>query len=319
MTPADTLIQTPEDAPQALTKIKALSLPDTAAVTRGAIGALRMAETFVITTNDDYEMAAGELGAIKRKINQLEAQRTAITGPINLGLKLINALFKGPMGTLESAESTWKRNMLSYTDEQERIAREERRVAEQAAAAERQRIEDEARRVEQAAQAERQRLAREESERQAAAQAEQNRLSTQAVAAAAGGNAAAAAAAQAQAEESRQTEALASAQAAERAAQAEAAAAAEAEALRIQAQVVSAPVVQMATARAAGTSVSKTMDFEVNDLLALIRHIGENPALINLVMADSIKLRAYIKSLGLNSALPGVRVFEKRTMAARAA
>ena len=315
----ETLNEITEDAPQALTKIKALSLPDTAAATRGAIGALRMAETFVITSNDDYEMAAGELGSIKKKLKALEDQRTAITGPINLGLKLINALFKGPMGTLESAESTWKRSMLAYTQEQERKAAEERRIAEAAAAAERKRVEDEARRVEQVAAAERKRVEDEEAARQAAARAEQDRLSKEAAAAAAAGNAAAAAEAERKAEEQRSADVLAAQQAAERREQAEAAAAAEAEALRMQAQVISAPVVHMEAARAKGISVAKSIDFEVVDLLALVKHIAENPALINLVVADSVKLRAYTKSLGMNSNLPGVRVFEKRTMGSRAA
>ena len=70
-------------------------------------------------------------------------------------------------------------------------------------------------------------------------------------------------------------------------------------------------------AKAAGTSIAKTVDYEVVSLIDLVKHVAANPDLISLLSFDSTKMRGYVKGLGLNTKLPGVRVFEKRTMAAR--
>lgn len=68
--------------------------------------------------------------------------------------------------------------------------------------------------------------------------------------------------------------------------------------------------------KVAGVSMRSTLDFEVVDLLALVRHIAQHPELIALVQADSAKLRAYTKGLGGACNLPGVRVYEKASLAA---
>lgn len=66
-----------------------------------------------------------------------------------------------------------------------------------------------------------------------------------------------------------------------------------------------------------GISTTTTVDFEVVDLLELVKHIAVRPELINLIAADQVKVRAYVRGLGMACNLPGVRVFEKQTMAAR--
>lgn len=128
----------------------------------------------------------------------------------------------------------------------------------------------------------------------------------------------------------RQKEAAAAAQAvadAEAAGNAAAAELARAEEQRKQAEVqaattaalvVTAPVA-IAPVKTAGISTSKKVDFEVVDLHALVRHIAQNPELINLLVADSIKLRAYVRGVGTACRLPGVRVFDTAVMSARAA
>ena len=83
--------------------------------------------------------------------------------------------------------------------------------------------------------------------------------------------------------------------------------------------VISAPVTSIETVKAKGTSVKATVEYEVTSLISLVKHIADNPALINLVIEDNVKLRAYVRSMGLNTALPGVRVFSKNTMSAKAA
>ena len=134
----------------------------------------------------------------------------------------------------------------------------------------------------------------------------------------ASGNAEAAAESERLANEAFERDQLAARQAAEIAEQSEAAARAEAETARMTAAVISAPVAYVAPAKAAGISVSKGVDYEMADLLELVKHIAAgNHDLISLVRHDDVKMRAYVKGLGMNTKLPGVRVFEKRTMAAR--
>lgn len=307
------------EAPSVLTEVKALSVPDMAVMTRSADSALRMAQTFVIANEDDYQLAGDELAAVKGRINKLEATRTGITGPMNKALDAINALFKGPMGVLKSAEASLKTSMLTYHEEQERKAAEARRVAAAAAEAERQRIAEEARKVEQAAAAERQRIAAEAARVAAASKAEQDRLAQEAAAAAAAGNGAAAAEAERAAAASRLQADLDAQQAKQRDQEAEQRASEFAAAMRHQMAVTSAAVTSIDTAKAKGTSVKVTVDYEVTSLISLVKHISENPALISLVMEDSVKLRAYVRSMGLNANLPGVRVFSKNTMSAKAA
>jgi leucyl aminopeptidase (aminopeptidase T) len=178
---------------------------------------------------------------------------------------------------------------------------------------------DEARAAEERAAAERKRLADEEAARARAAAAERQRLADEAAAAAAAGNAEAAAAAALAANNAALEDELAAQQAQQREQAANQQANEEAAALRTAIAVVSAPVTDIATAKASGTSVRKTMDYEVTSLISLVQHVAKHPDLINLLATDSIKLKAYVRGLGINTNLPGVRVFEKRSMSARAA
>lgn len=310
---------TTTEAPSVLTEVKALSLPDMSIMSRGADSALRMAKSFVITTEEDYQLAGEELQSVKARINKMEATRTGITGPMNKALKAINDLFRGPMAILESAESAIKGSMLVYFDEQERKAAEVRRLAEAAAEAERQRVAEAARQVELEAAAERKHIADAAAKVAAEAKAEQDRLAQVAADAAAAGNQAAADEANRIAEASRQQAELEAQQARDRDAEAANRASESAAALRTEAAVTSAPVTHIASAKASGTSVRAAVEYEVTDLHKLVKHVADNPALISLLMEDSVKLRAYVRGLGMNTALPGVRVFQKRSMSSRAA
>ena len=160
---------------------------------------------------------------------------------------------------------------------------------------EQERIVAEARRkAEEAARVERLRIEAEAAERQRVA----NEAAAAAAAAAAKGDESAAQAAQDQAQRAQ----------------------AEATTLSLtSAMVVAAPVVAIEKPAAKGISTSKKVDFEVTDLHALVKHIGERPELLALLKADEVKLRAYVRGLGMSCALPGVRVFEERVMSARAA
>ena len=250
---------------------------------------LANAADMTVDSQDMLTCAGEDLRAVKSLQKQVEEKRTAITVPLNAALKAINDLFRAPKEYLERAETTLKGAMLTYTQEQERLAVIARRIAEEAAQKERDRLAEEQRQQEAAAHA----------AAQAAAQAQ--RVADEAIAK---GDAQAAAAAQ---EQVRQ--------------QAEAAQAATtaAEATAVTAAVVSMPVAVHAPSKVTGISTSKTMDYEVTDLHALIVHIAAHPDLVTLVMADAVKLRAQVRATGMNTKLPGVRVFEKRGMSARAA
>ena len=81
--------------------------------------------------------------------------------------------------------------------------------------------------------------------------------------------------------------------------------------------VVAAPIAAPAPPAVKGISTSTTVDFEVEDLRALIKAAAERPELAALLTVDTVKLRAYVKGLGMQCNLPGVRVFQKQTLAAR--
>lgn len=263
-----------------LAPLASLSLPDASSVKERAEAVLQLVRDFAVDSQSSYELAAEELRSIKARAQTLEEQRTSITGPINKALKAINDLFRGPSEFLAEAERELKAKMLCYQQEQLLIAAEARRKDEEAAAAERLRLEEEA------------------AARQRAADAEAARLVADAKAAADAGD-------------------TASAEQAQRAAAAvQQSAAAEVAALHQTAQVITAPVNAKAPPKAAGIKTIKVPDFEVQDLHALVKHIAERPELVNLVTVDSVKLRAYVKGLGMNCSLPGVRVFEKAMLAA---
>jgi hypothetical protein len=152
---------------------------------------------------------------------------------------------------------------------------------------------EERRRAEEAAAAERKRLADEA----AARQAEADRQAAAAAAAARAGDEQAAALATAAAQRAQ----------------------AEAQTAATTSQMVMAAPVSVAQVKATGITTRKALDFEVTDLHALVKHVAERPELLSLLVADSVKLRAYVKGLGLNANLPGVRVFETAVMSARAA
>lgn len=258
-----------------LAPIAALALPDSIALVGSANKAVAFVETMAVTNVEEYGFAADELKSIKARSAKLESQRTAITGPINAGLKAVNDLFRAPMQLLGHCEQLLKGKMLTFDIERERLQREELTRAEAIAAAERKRLAEEA----------------------ASRQREADAAAQRAREAAAAGDRQAAALAQAEAQRKQ----------------------AESNAAETTAQLVVAAPAVVEMAKASGISTSTKLDFEVTSLLELVQHVAAHPELINLLKADDVKLRAYVKGLGTAAALPGVRVFEARVMSARAA
>lgn len=144
--------------------------------------ALADAADYVIDSHEMFALASEDLKRIKGLQKEVEEKRTGITGPLNQAVKAVNDLFRAPKEYLDKAETTLKRSMVTWTTEQERLAAEARRKAEEEA------------------RAERERLARQEAEAQEAAR----RAESEAQAAAEAGDQAAAAKAMQEAQEAQQ-------------------------------------------------------------------------------------------------------------------
>lgn len=127
-----------------LTSLAALQLPNAADLTSRAERALAFIESLPVTCAEDYGLAVEELKGVKSRWKTLEEQRTSISGPLNQAFKAVNALFAGPMGLLEKAETVLKTKLVAYDTEQARQRAEAMRKAEEAAAAERAALEAEA-------------------------------------------------------------------------------------------------------------------------------------------------------------------------------
>lgn len=270
-----------------LAPIAQLSLPASADLTTPAQHTLAFIQDFAITSAEDYGLAADELKTIKARQKSIEEKRTGITDPMNKALRAINALFKGPGELLDQAEQLLKSKMLSYEQEQRRIAAEQLARAEAAAAAERKRLADEA--------------AARQAEADAAAQKAQ----------------------QAQLEGKEQEAALAAAAALR--AQSEAAAAATQSQLVVAAPVVVAPPTAkgISTSTKVDFDVKSLRHLVAYIATGKVFEEGDpavaHPELLALVKVDEVRLRAYVRGLGTATNLPGVRVFVQQVMSARAA
>ncbi len=89
------------------------------------------ARHLVISTDDEARYASEMLTYIAAAQKKLEGQRTFLVGPLNQHVKDINAVFKEWKGPLEEAGTTLRRKMLTWHQEVEKAAEEERSVLEQ--------------------------------------------------------------------------------------------------------------------------------------------------------------------------------------------
>jgi hypothetical protein len=292
--------------------------PDDTRMAKRANSYLAFVRSFHVANREDYSLAVEELGTIKTTWARAEAERVSFTGPLNQVLDRINAKFQPHLKTLKAAETLIKGKLTAFDEEEERraaaVARENARQAQ----IERDRLAAEVRASEQAAQAERDRIQQELFDKMQAAAAEQAHLQAQAAAAEAAGDAAAAAAVAAEAQALQERTAAAQAEAERAADHVDQAAAHEVAAIeQMQAVIVAAP--PQAPVKIAGLSTAKGWDYEVepdDGMLRIVRFIAEHPQFIHLLVLDSIKTRALVKSLGPSTGIDGLRVFEKRSMRA---
>jgi hypothetical protein len=93
-----------------------------------------------IRTAEQFTQAGELLKAVKGALRQIEDQRLAITRPQNEAIRATNAQAKAAAAPFEEAERAIKARMVEFSNEQERLRREEQRKAEEAAQRERERI-----------------------------------------------------------------------------------------------------------------------------------------------------------------------------------
>jgi len=81
-------------------------------------------ERLAIKTEADYQTGLGFVAEIKAALKSAEADRVAITGPLNDALRRINAKYKGPMDSLRAAQRTIEARCGAWYAERQRKARE---------------------------------------------------------------------------------------------------------------------------------------------------------------------------------------------------
>lgn len=266
-----------------------VATPDSVAITTTAQRALDSARSMVIDSDAMYQCAAEDLAAVKKRAKDLEEQRTGIVKPLNEAVKRINDLFRAPLDFLTQAESTIKRSMLTYQDEQEKKRRQEearlRAEAEKKAAEERARIEAQRKADEERARLETEKL---EAERQAALTK---------------GDTVAAAKIEAKVEKVAEVAEIK-------------AASSEQQAAAVFVAPVAATIVAPTVKGVATKSVWKA---EVENKLLLVQFVAANPQFLNLLDPATKELNAIAKALKSNANIGGVRIYEDKSLASRAA
>jgi hypothetical protein len=233
------------------------------------------------------EIAAEDLKSVKALQHEVEAQRTAITRPLNQAVRAINELFRAPKEYLESAERQLKRAILQYTGAREQEAQQARLAAEEMARVERERLADYGH--------EQERLAQD-------AQAQSDWIQQQAERAAEDGDLDVATKAKAQAAHL--------AIRADRARLEAAAAAQTAEVITIAPEV--AP-----PARLSGISGRVAYTAQVIDLAVLVRAVAEGAAPLECLQANEKFLGAQARALRRTGMIcPGVQALAERQLAA---
>ena len=99
------------------------------------------------------------------------------------------------------------------------------------------------------------------------------------------------------------------------AAEVQAQAAIEAASLTATAAVITAPVAAPAVAKVSGVSTRSTWKAECTDKAALVAFIASNPTFLNLLDVNASALNQMAKAMKETLQLPGVRVYEEKTLA----
>jgi hypothetical protein len=68
------------------------------------------------------------------------------------------------------------------------------------------------------------------------------------------------------------------------------------------------------TAKVSGVRTTGRLDFRLDDLLAVVRFVNQNPEYINLLSLSITAVRAEIKKTGLDTKIDGISVFDALTV-----
>ncbi|WP_428383579.1 hypothetical protein [Nevskia ramosa] len=250
-----------------------IARPETAALAAGDTY-IATAESLVIDCADMLEFAQITLVDIKTQANALETRRKEGKAPILRAGENWDAMFKPAIDTLARAEAVIKPKVAAFIRDQQRIAAEQQRIADEAAAKERKRLAAEA----------------EETRKQAALEAAASR----------------AAAAQA---ECPATAAALNDQAAEVEAEAEASASATVMA----AAMTVAAVVQPAAVAPKGTTITTVWHAEgiENQLMATIQAVAAGDVPMAVLCFNDKEISRLAKSLKSEMKYPGIRVWSE--------
>lgn len=91
------------------------------------------AKALIVDSQEMYEFADAQLVGVKRSAKLIEAKRKEIVDPINKAKDAVQALFKPVLDDLSAAEGVYKRSMLTWQQEQDRLRRaEQARLDEEA-------------------------------------------------------------------------------------------------------------------------------------------------------------------------------------------
>lgn len=92
-------------------------------LTQQAVEQLGIAEAYEIDSREMYEIGSDALREIRRLEDATEAQRTAITKPLNESLRQVNGMFKPITEKLDQAKRMLTRKMIGFEDaERARVA-----------------------------------------------------------------------------------------------------------------------------------------------------------------------------------------------------
>lgn len=244
---------------------------------------LDSARSLVIDSPEMEQVAADELGRIKRRYRELEDERLEITRDIDAAKKKIMDKYRTPLDYLSQAESAIKRSIGAYRKVLEDRRREQQRLADEEARRVREKLENEAR------------AAREKAEREAA---ETRRKAEEAAAA---GRAA-------------EAERLAA-----KADSKLAAGDAKADSLMQAAAAAPTSVIVPSVPKASGVHTVTRYSAKVTNKAALVAFIAQTPMFLHLLDANQSALDAQARALKDQFAIPGVELVRTETVSARAA
>lgn len=104
----------------------------------------QVALAYRVASPIEYANAGEELKKIKAAAKRLDDLRKTMTKPLDAAKKAIMDFFRTPETKLQQAESGIKRAMIAYSEEQDRIRREEQRKADEAARKEQEKLQAQA-------------------------------------------------------------------------------------------------------------------------------------------------------------------------------